>query len=90
MAAARAMASSSRNRHLPAVEQGTSNYVLDLERAKYWVSKGAKPSDTVASFIKKSRVRRSRRQRRSGSAHRHRFNIRRPCKPFWNTSSKGW
>ncbi len=30
------------------------NYVLDLERAKYWVSKGAQPSDTVASFIKKA------------------------------------
>ena len=30
------------------------NYVLDLERVKYWVSKGAKPSDTVASFIKKA------------------------------------
>jgi ribosomal protein S16 len=25
----------------------------DLERAKYWVSHGAQPSDTVASFIKK-------------------------------------
>jgi len=31
-----------------------NNVVLDLERAKYWVSKGAKPSDTVASFIKKA------------------------------------
>ncbi len=31
-----------------------SNFVLNLERAKYWVSKGAKPSDTVASFIKKA------------------------------------
>ena len=30
------------------------NFTLDLERAKYWVSKGAKPSDTVASFIKKA------------------------------------
>lgn len=30
------------------------NYTLDLERAKYWLSKGAQPSDTVASFIKKS------------------------------------
>ena len=29
-------------------------YELDLERAKYWVSKGAKPSETVASFIKKA------------------------------------
>ena len=31
-----------------------TNFSLDLERAKYWVSKGAKPSDTVASFIKKA------------------------------------
>ena len=31
-----------------------NNVVLDLERAKYWVGKGAKPSDTVASFIKKA------------------------------------
>jgi small subunit ribosomal protein S16 len=30
------------------------NFELDLDRAKYWVSKGAKPSDTVASFIKKA------------------------------------
>ena len=32
-----------------------TNFVLDLERANYWVSKGAQPSDTVASFIKKAR-----------------------------------
>ncbi len=31
-----------------------SNFVMDLERAKYWVSKGAQPSDTVASFMKKA------------------------------------
>jgi small subunit ribosomal protein S16 len=30
------------------------NFSMDLERAKYWVSKGAQPSDTVASFIKKA------------------------------------
>ena len=29
------------------------NVKLDLERVKYWLSKGAQPSDTVASFIKK-------------------------------------
>lgn len=34
--------------------QKGNNYVLNLERAKYWVSKGAQPSDTVASFIKKA------------------------------------
>jgi small subunit ribosomal protein S16 len=30
------------------------NFKIDLERAKYWLSKGAQPSDTVASFIKKA------------------------------------
>ena len=30
------------------------NVKLDLERAKYWISKGAQPSDTVASFLKKA------------------------------------
>jgi small subunit ribosomal protein S16 len=30
------------------------NFTLDLERAKYWLSKGAQPSQTVASFIKKA------------------------------------
>ena len=30
------------------------NFQLDLERAKYWVSKGAQPSETVASFLKKA------------------------------------
>lgn len=28
------------------------NYILDLERARYWVGVGAQPSETVASFIK--------------------------------------
>lgn len=31
-----------------------NNVTIDLERAKYWLSKGAQPSDTVASFIKKA------------------------------------
>jgi small subunit ribosomal protein S16 len=30
------------------------NFKVDLDRAKYWLSKGAQPSDTVASFIKKA------------------------------------
>jgi small subunit ribosomal protein S16 len=29
------------------------NVQMDLERAKYWISKGAQPSGTVASFLKK-------------------------------------
>ena len=28
------------------------NFTLNLERAKSWVSRGAQPSETVASFIK--------------------------------------
>jgi len=30
------------------------NFTLNLDRAKYWISKGAQPSDTVASFIKRA------------------------------------
>jgi small subunit ribosomal protein S16 len=29
------------------------NFTIKLDRAQYWISKGAKPSDTVASFLKK-------------------------------------
>jgi small subunit ribosomal protein S16 len=32
----------------------SDNITLDLERAKYWIGKGAQPSETVASFIKKA------------------------------------
>jgi small subunit ribosomal protein S16 len=34
------------------LKQG-ENFTIKLDRAQYWISKGAKPSDTVASFIKK-------------------------------------
>jgi small subunit ribosomal protein S16 len=30
------------------------NFTLNLDRANYWISKGAQPSDTVASFLKKA------------------------------------
>ncbi|HEY5913078.1 MAG TPA: 30S ribosomal protein S16 [Verrucomicrobiae bacterium] len=30
------------------------NVKMDLVRANYWVSKGAQPSETVASFIKRA------------------------------------
>ena len=35
------------------LKQG-DNFILKLDRAQYWVSKGAQPIDTVASFIKKA------------------------------------
>ena len=31
------------------------NVNIDLPRAEYWISKGAQPSDTVRSFLKKAR-----------------------------------
>jgi len=31
------------------------NFSLNIERAQYWLSKGAQPSDTVASFIRKAK-----------------------------------
>ena len=34
--------------------QKGDNVKFDLERVRYWLSKGAQPSDTVASFIKKA------------------------------------
>lgn len=34
--------------------QKGNNFNIDLERAKYWVEKGAQPSETVASMIKKA------------------------------------
>jgi small subunit ribosomal protein S16 len=30
------------------------NYTINLDRAQYWVSKGARPSDTVRSILKKA------------------------------------
>jgi small subunit ribosomal protein S16 len=30
------------------------NFTMDLDRVKYWISKGAQPSETVSSFIKKA------------------------------------
>lgn len=35
-------------------EKKGHNFTIDLERAQYWIGKGAQPSDTVSSFIKKS------------------------------------
>ncbi|MEO8428928.1 MAG: 30S ribosomal protein S16, partial [Verrucomicrobiota bacterium] len=29
------------------------NVVVDTERARHWISKGAQPSDTVASFLRR-------------------------------------
>jgi len=35
------------------LKQG-ENFIIKLDRAQYWLSKGAQPSDTVASFLKKA------------------------------------
>ena len=33
-----------------------SNYTIDLEKAEKWLAVGAKPSETVASIIRKART----------------------------------
>ena len=33
-----------------------NNFTLDMERAKYWLSKGAQPSDTVRQLLKKGGI----------------------------------
>ncbi len=38
------------------LKAGANNFTLNLERALYWISKGAQPSDTVRSFVKKARA----------------------------------
>ena len=35
-------------------KKATNNFKVDLERANYWISKGAQPSDTVRSILKKA------------------------------------
>ena len=36
-------------------KQTGQNSLFDVERAEYWISKGAQPSDTVRSLIKKQK-----------------------------------
>ena len=34
--------------------KASDNFKVDLERAKHWIQKGAQPSDTVRSILKKA------------------------------------
>ena len=40
----------------PLVEDSSKSTVVDTERASYWLSVGAKPSETVASILKRHGV----------------------------------
>jgi small subunit ribosomal protein S16 len=35
-------------------KQGLDNFTLDYKRARHWLSKGAQPSETAASLIKRA------------------------------------
>jgi small subunit ribosomal protein S16 len=35
--------------------QKGSNFTIKLDRADFWISRGAQPSETVASFLKKAK-----------------------------------
>lgn len=38
-----------------AMKDGQANFKLDLEKAEKWLQQGARPSETVASLIRKAR-----------------------------------
>jgi small subunit ribosomal protein S16 len=40
----------------PLVDDATKQVVLKADRVRYWLSMGAKPSETVASMIKKAGI----------------------------------
>ena len=35
-------------------QKAENNFAVDLERAKYWIQRGAQPSNTVRSILKKA------------------------------------
>ena len=35
-------------------QKATNNFKVDVERAKFWIGRGAQPSDTVRSILKKA------------------------------------
>ena len=35
-------------------KKATNNFTINQERAQHWLAKGAQPSDTVRSFLKKA------------------------------------
>jgi small subunit ribosomal protein S16 len=37
----------------PLIRERDKSFQLDEERARYWIEKGAKPSDTVRSMLKR-------------------------------------
>ena len=39
----------------PVSADDTRRYLLNLERAEYWLAQGAQPSETVRSLIKRAR-----------------------------------
>ncbi len=40
----------------PLIRDSDKNFEIDVERAKYWLSVGARPSETVRSFLKRRGV----------------------------------
>ncbi|MDR0595876.1 MAG: 30S ribosomal protein S16 [Puniceicoccales bacterium] len=40
----------------PQARGNTSGFTITLDRVNYWLGVGAKPTDTVRSFIKKARI----------------------------------
>lgn len=57
--------------YLPKMPRAQEQLKLDADRVKYWLSVGARPSETVASMIKRSGIelpQKKKRERKKGAA----------------------
>ena len=63
------------------------NSSLDVERAEYWISKGAQPSDTVRSLIKKNKKQAATAEASSQAEHAPSESIQQEPLPPVETSS---
>ncbi len=64
----------------PASPREAQQLSLDVERVRYWLSRGAKPSETVASILRRQRVERPARKKgraRPGRSKKTRTKVRR-------------
>ncbi len=66
----------------PLVKEADKQIILDLERAQYWLSKGAIPSDTVSDMLVKLGVKHKYADERKAKGEKARLIAKKKGKPF--------
>ena len=66
----------------PIEKDPAKQLVLNLERAKFWLDKGAVPSDTVAEFLLRLGVKTKYIEQRTARRAKARTNVRKKGRPF--------